>query len=375
MKYFLDLFTPETWNGFREHGATISGFRVSQKNRAQQIAPGDLFLCYLTRLSRWCGVLKVTSEPFIDDAIIFSQPDPFVVRFRVEPTIVLDEEHSIPIFIPEMWTKLSVTQDMPVRSIGWAKYFRKSLMEFNEVDGALVVAALIDQNQRQVAYPLSDRDRRQLARKVTVRTPERNVTVEIPEDDEEEPEDVIETTIPAPADEVRESITMQAMIAQIGAKMGFRIWVPRADKNRVKQHVDPSYHSAFVEALPLSYDEVTLKTIEQIDVIWLNGRAMARAFEVEHTTAIYSGLLRMADLLALQPNMDISLHIVAPDEKSEKVKREIKRPVFSLLQHGPLYEKCTYLSYEAVRSLAEVEHLRHVKDGIIEEYEELAEED
>ena len=28
--------------------------------------------------------------------------------------------------------------------------------------------------------------------------------------------------------------------------------------------------------------------------------------------AIYSGLLRMADLLALQPNMNIRLHIVAP---------------------------------------------------------------
>ncbi len=276
MKYFLDLFTSETWNGFREHGAAISGFRISQKNRAQKIAPGDLFLCYLTRLSRWCGVLKVTSEPFLDDAIIFSQPDPFVVRFNVEPTIVLDEEQSIPIFIPEMWTKLSVTRDMPVRSIGWAKHFRKSLMEFSEEDGALVVAALNDQNQKRVAYPLSDRDKRQLARKATVRTPERDVTVEIPADDEEEQEELIEATSPAPVDEVRESISMQAMIAQIGAEMGFRIWVPRGDKNRVKQHVEPSYHSAFVEALPLSYDAVTLKTIEQIDVIWLNGRAMAR---------------------------------------------------------------------------------------------------
>ena len=39
----------------------------------------------------------------------------------------------------------------------------------------------------------------------------------------------------------------------------------------------------------------------------------------------------MADLLALQPNMDIHLHIVAPDEKRDKVLKEIKRPVFSLL--------------------------------------------
>jgi hypothetical protein len=46
----------------------------------------------------------------------------------------------------------------------------------------------------------------------------------------------------------------------------------------------------------------------------------------------------MADLLALQPNMDIRLDIVAPNEKQDKVQREIERPVFSLLDKGPLYE-------------------------------------
>ena len=75
----------------------------------------------------------------------------------------------------------------------------------------------------------------------------------------------------------------------------------------------------------------TLKTIEQIDVLWLRKRSIVRAFEVEHTTSVYSGLLRMADLIALQPNMNIKLHIVAPVAKREKVFQEIRRPVFSLL--------------------------------------------
>ena len=87
--------------------------------------------------------------------------------------------------------------------------------------------------------------------------------------------------------------------------------------------------------MPLNYDETTLSTIEQIDVIWLKGRSIVRAFEVEHTTSVYSGLLRMADLLALQPNMNINLHIVAPDNRQEKVFQEIQRPVFSLLEKGP----------------------------------------
>ena len=68
--------------------------------------------------------------------------------------------------------------------------------------------------------------------------------------------------------------------------------------------------------------------------------------EVEHTTAIYSGILRMADLLALQPNMDINLHIVAPEERRDKVFEQLRRPVFSLLEQQPLAEVCSFLSYE-----------------------------
>lgn len=176
-----------------------------------------------------------------------------------------------------------------------------------------------------------------------------------------------------PNPEARQSIQMQAKIAQIGAEMGFRIWVPRNDRQRVLDHIEERQRGAFLDALPLNYDDTTLRTIENIDVIWLKGRAMARAFEIEHTTAIYSGLLRMADLLALQPNMDIRLHIVAPDDKREKVLREIRRPVFALLERGPLYESCTFISYASALKLGETPYLNHVSDSIIEEYEESAE--
>ena len=128
-----------------------------------------------------------------------------------------------------------------------------------------------------------------------------------------------------------------------------------------------------LERLPLNYDDTTLRTIEQIDVLWLRGRSIARAFEVEHTTAVYSGILRMADLLALQPNMDINLHIVAPLARREKVFSEIRRPVFSLLDKGPLAESCTYLSYDSLREVAAQKHLAHLSDKVLDEYAEEAE--
>ena len=154
--------------------------------------------------------------------------------------------------------------------------------------------------------------------------------------------------------------------------MGMKIWLPRNDKAAVlgewKNRERP-----VLDVLPLNYDATTLKTIEQIDVLWLRGRSIVRAFEVEHTTSIYSGLLRMADLLALQPNMDIKLHIVAPPARREKVMQEIRRPVFSLLERGPLAESCTFISYDSLQELSSLKHLSHLSDSVLDEYAEEAE--
>src|SRR5215470_11264166 len=109
MSYFLDLFTPETWDAFRAHGAKISGFRERQRRSAERMKPGDIFLCYVVRLSRWCGVLEVESNYFMDSAPIFATPDPFIIRFHVKPRAILALEQSIPILEEEVWLRLSLT--------------------------------------------------------------------------------------------------------------------------------------------------------------------------------------------------------------------------------------------------------------------------
>ncbi len=194
----------------------------------------------------------------------------------------------------------------------------------------------------------------------TVKRTDKKVSVTVPT----VPDD--ETEIADDAGSVRESMQIQGLIAKIGTLMGFTIWLPRADRGRVLKvwHAQPG---ELVDELPLGYDATTMKTIEQIDVIWLRNRSIVRAFEVEHTTSVYSGLLRMADLVALQPNINIKLHIVAPAEKREKVLQEIQRPVFSLLEGRALAEMCTYLSYDNVIEIGELKHLAHLSDKVIEE--------
>ena len=174
--------------------------------------------------------------------------------------------------------------------------------------------------------------------------------------------------------ELRESLQVQASLAEIGVQMGFQIWLPRADRARVISKWKPGERDLLNE-LPIGFDPATIKTIEQIDVLWVRRRSIVRAFEVEHTTSIYSGLLRMADLLAMQPNLTIKLHIVAPVTRRDKVLREIRRPVFALLEGGALSQKCTYLSYETVAQIRAQEHLNRLSDEVIEDYEEKAEED
>lgn len=174
--------------------------------------------------------------------------------------------------------------------------------------------------------------------------------------------------------EVRESIKIQGLLAKIGEQMGFDIWLPNPDRARVAKVWQPKDPRTLLTSLPLSYDNATQSTIGLIDVIWIkNKRSIARAFEVEHTTSIYSGILRMADLVALQPDIKIKMHIVAPSDRQEKFSTEIRRPVFSYMTNGRLSDMCTFISYDDVRHISELEYLSHTRDGILESFEVSAE--
>jgi hypothetical protein len=84
--------------------------------------------------------------------------------------------------------------------------------------------------------------------------------------------------------------------------------------------------------------------VHYIDVLWLSGdNCIVAAFEVERTTSIYSGLLRMADLIALCPNLNINLYLVVPNLRVEEVKKQLLRPTFKALK---LDQKCRWIIIE-----------------------------
>jgi predicted RNA-binding protein len=368
MTYFLNLFSPETYEAFSASDRTISGFRARQRAAAGKIRPGDRLVCYMTRLSRWIGVLEVEEGPFEDSTPIFyDEDDPFVVRFRVRPVVWLSKDRAEPIHHDEVWNALTFTRGHDKKSSTWTGKLRASLSRMEEEDGSFLEELIFRQGTNGVSYPVDEDEYRKLVTH-RVRRLDRTVSVSVPEAEEVNSAE----SVSVESSEARESHKMQALVAEIGSKMGLKIWVPRNDRVRVHELMDDA-SPPILDLLPLNYDDTTLKTIEQIDVLWLRGRAIVRAFEIEHTTSVYSGILRMADLLALQPNMDIKLHIVAPVVRREKVFTEIRRPVFSLLDRGPLAESCTFISYDSLQELSGLRHLAHFSDSVLEEYAEEAE--
>ena len=100
------------------------------------------------------------------------------------------------------------------------------------------------------------------------------------------------------------------------------------------------------------------------------------AFEIESTTSIYSGLLRMSDLITMQPNLNIPLYLVAPDARRDKVMAEINRPTFSRLS-PPLSEICRFISFSKIREeLPKIKNIiKYIKPEYLAEISESCETD
>jgi predicted RNA-binding protein len=157
MAYYLDLFSPETYEAFSRSDQTISGFRPRQRNAAQRVNPGDKLLCYMTKLSRWFGLLEVATGPFEDNTPIFyPEDDPFTVRFRVRPTIWLPKESGVPIHEPELWDALSFTKGHDRGSAKWTGTVRHSLLRLTDQDGALIERVLIRQQNGGRIYEVNE---------------------------------------------------------------------------------------------------------------------------------------------------------------------------------------------------------------------------
>jgi hypothetical protein len=140
---------------------------------------------------------------------------------------------------------------------------------------------------------------------------------------------------------VSDHVKMQWKLASLGLKAGEKIWVPAADQGKLRTVYNfNEFELEFAAGidLPKNY-------FENIDVVWKEEFRIDAAFEVENSTAIYSGLLRFADLNIVAPNTTYPMFIVAPADRRNRVREQLLRPVFRRLD---LRDKVRFLPYETI---------------------------
>lgn len=354
--YWLDLFTWTTWQEFLKAGGKVSGFRERRWNTVRQIKPGDYLLCYLTGIMRFIGVLEVTSEGYKDESKIW-EDEIFPCRLKVKAVADLTPETAVPVLT--LKDQLSIFQGLK-NPQAWTGHFRGSPRKFTASDGEVIVKAVLEAKKKPVKRPI---DEAKLGyRPKAIRTKIGSVTV--PEQEE----------VSATGKEASLHDEIQWLLLKLGNDMGLDVWVARNDRNKLVGENRFSDLPHLKEKLPVQFDEATNRTIELIDVLWLKGNAISAAFEIESTTSIYSGLLRMSDLIAMHPNLNIPLYIVVPVERRNKVFTEVNRPTFSRLS-PPLSQICKLITFSALRErINKIEpYIAYIKPEFLDDLSESCE--
>lgn len=139
---------------------------------------------------------------------------------------------------------------------------------------------------------------------------------------------------------------IQTFIGSIGATKGYDVWIPANDRNKMDWTLTDRFPCR--DELPARYRPID-DVAREIDVVWLQrGSSDIRAmFEVEHSTQIYSGLLRFNDLHLMEPSLKPKFSIVANEVRRALFLRQINRPTFKLSGLG---EVCNFLEYRDVYS-------------------------
>lgn len=141
-------------------------------------------------------------------------------------------------------------------------------------------------------------------------------------------------------------LKVQYSLIKIGKMRNYDVWVASNDRN--KNYSGESLNSITLEELPHFAGPEVLRIAKSIDVIWFKHKTAQPLcfFEIEHSTSMYSGLLRLNDAKIDYPIS--KAYIVAPRERKGKFESELQRRTFV---HSELADVCQFMAYEEVERL------------------------
>jgi hypothetical protein len=136
---------------------------------------------------------------------------------------------------------------------------------------------------------------------------------------------------------------VQTLLAGIGHIKGFDVCVPENDAGKLDWARTARF--GLRGDIPSGFDRIR-GILSEIDVVWIAGgrNAIEGLFEVEHSTPVYSGLLRFNDVLLTEPKVS-RFSIVSNDTRRAVFSRQVFRPTF---MRSGLAERVSFLEYANV---------------------------
>ena len=279
------------------------------------------------------GLAEVDGDPFVSRDTVWDNGI-FPHRIPIRFDHVIDRNDRIPILGR---VRDVLTEAWGVR-YGWGILNQQTLAD----DASKVILEEI-----KVKPNALSRFQAELAARIEEAKLEREAARKMRRPEKPKGEEVVEGEEEA-AEEIPMHTNVQHLLVQLGRAAGCFVWVPQGDRGRPVSKGTLG-DECIKELPPMGLNEEALRRISYIDVLWIRQNSPVSAFEIETTTSIYSGLLRMSDLLAVVPALRISLFVVAPEERQDRALRELARPTFSKLG---LSEYCKFVSSEKLEDLA-----------------------
>lgn len=136
---------------------------------------------------------------------------------------------------------------------------------------------------------------------------------------------------------------VQTLLAGIGRLKGYSVWIPDTDIGRLDWSLTEQFQTA--RSIPAGYEKV-VAIAQEVDVIWIRAGSnqIEALFEVEHSTPVYSGLLRFNDIFLTAPSLN-RFSVVSNENRRDLFARQIRRPTF---QKSGLSEVTMFMEYSNV---------------------------
>ena len=123
---------------------------------------------------------------------------------------------------------------------------------------------------------------------------------------------------------------VQGWLRDLGKALGFDVWIAANDRARLLG--TGKLGDGCLATLPSKVGNIEgADAVRLIDVLWLavGTDTVVAAFEVEHTTSIYSGIVRLLDLsTGVESAKGLHMFLVAPDCREQDVRDQLLRPAF-----------------------------------------------